>query len=108
NLVVTDPVGSGDAVVGWGFHAFGQLGSNTTIPWGNPYTTPSVVPLLAAHTIAAGLDFSLIVKSDNTLVASGGNSTYQLGMTPPASSKTFIGGNGLANIGSVAAGRTHG
>lgn len=80
---------SDGTVVGWGSYAFGQLGNNFSIQWGNGREAYNTSPVAVTTTgvlagkkvvaISAGYYHSLALCSDGTVVAWGRNDDGQLG-----------------------------
>ena len=121
NLItqLSDSIHPSGSMWAWGSNTSGQLGAGNTLPYAEPHEVLSVPPfppmLSSASSAAAGLDFSLVLKSDGTVLAAGQNTYGQLGRSlSVARSTTFypIGSSVPASpvpiFGSVSAGRWHG
>ncbi len=68
---------SGGNIWGWGYNAFGQLGTGST---GSSQATPiQITPLKGAREVAVGYYVTIIAKEDNTFWAVGDNTYSQLG-----------------------------
>jgi len=90
---------SDGTVMGWGMNVMGQTGSSNLVAV-NP-TPAQVTGLSGVKAIAAGVNFSLALKSDGTV--------WGWGLVPGTSASTTTPGvfSGLGNVVSIAAGSTH-
>ena len=106
-------------VLAWGSNTSGELGMNNLFSYAEPAeipATPSVHPFFDPNlkpNVAAGLDFSLVLRENGTVVAAGQNTYGQLGNAQSISrSTTFIPINmnlpAGGTIAALAAGRWHG
>ncbi len=103
-------VKSDGTVWAWGLNSFGQLGtaSNDTCSGAPCSATPIQVAGLSGGTaLAAGHDYSLVVKSDGTVWAWGFNSLGQLGTGATTNADTPAQVAGLTGVKEVAAGQDH-
>jgi len=100
---------SDGTVWAWGKNEYGQLGSN--VPIGTNSNVPvQVNGLSGVTTIAAGLDFSLALKSDGTVWSWGWSAYGQLGSNVPIGTNSNVPGqvNNLADVRAIAARYYHG
>lgn len=110
NLIThADPINhANDTVLAWGSNGSGQLGAGNTLPYAEPHLITGVTPLFNTVSTAAGVDFSLVLRGNGTVVAAGQNSYGVLGLSSNgARSTTFIPVGGLPPLVSIAAGRWH-
>jgi alpha-tubulin suppressor-like RCC1 family protein len=90
---------SDGTVLAWGSNASGQLGDGTAVSRSSPIQVNGLGPGSGVVAIAAGMDHSLALKSDGTVLAWGGNSSGQLGdgTTSPRPSPVQVSGLGPAS-----------
>lgn len=92
-------------VVAWGSNADGKLGIGTI---GGQFAAPQAVGGLTNVTaIAVGLDHSLALRGDGTVVAWGQNDVCQLGQNDTTTRSAATPVPGLANVTAIAAGGAH-
>ncbi len=97
----------------WGCNSYGQLGDNTTGT--NRQTAVQVVvdeptgmtPITEVTAIAAGMHYTVALKSDGTVWAWGWNDVGQLGNGTTTASNIPIQVIGLTEITAIAAGESH-
>ena len=95
---------SGGLAFAWGDNEFGQLGNGGTT---NALTPVQVSGLSGAIAVAAGMQHSLVVKSDGTVWDWGWNHYGQLGNGGTTDASTPVQVSGLSGIIAVAGGGQH-
>jgi alpha-tubulin suppressor-like RCC1 family protein len=88
----------------WGWNAYGQLGSGSTVDSSLPVR---IAILDDVRHVAAGMHYSLAVKGDGTVWAWGRNDYGQLGGYSSSQSDTPVHVRGLEDCVRVAAGGHH-
>ncbi len=96
---------SSGSVWAWGSRALGALGDNSTS--GQATTPQQVSGVSNAIAIAAGNQFSLVLKSDGTMMAWGSNGVGQLGDGTQTNRLTPIAVPNLSRIVAISTGHQH-
>jgi alpha-tubulin suppressor-like RCC1 family protein len=94
---------SGTSVKAWGANQAGQLGDNSRTNSNVPVST-LIPPLDEVTAVSAGLDHSLALLSDGTVIAWGANKYGQLGDGTTATSHVPVAVSGLSGVTAIAAG----
>jgi len=89
----------------WGRDNKGQLGDGTASATNT--TTPAQLLSSGGAAIAAGSEFTLIVKTDHTVYGTGENSDYQLGYTNNTDQSSLVQMSGVSTATAAAAGEKH-
>jgi alpha-tubulin suppressor-like RCC1 family protein len=97
---------SDDALWGWGYNGFGQLGNNNTNSQPNPFPVSHDNGFVVAGAIgvAAGTLHTVILRTDGRVFATGFNASGQLGDGTNTDRLRAVAVPSLANITAVAAG----
>jgi alpha-tubulin suppressor-like RCC1 family protein len=94
---------SDGTVLAWGSNASGQLGDGTTVSKSSPVQVNGLGSGSGVIAIAAGVDHSLALKADGTVLAWGGNSSGQLGDGTTTQRNSAVQVSGLGPSSSVIA-----
>ena len=96
---------SDGTVLTWGNNNSGQLGNGTTTDSPTPVTVSGLGAGSGVIAISAGSAFSVVLKSDGTVLTWGNNASGQLGNnSAPTDSATPVVVSGLGGVAAVAAG----
>jgi alpha-tubulin suppressor-like RCC1 family protein len=88
---------------GWGFNQNGALGAGNS----SNQPSPQIIPLADATGAGLGIDHSLFLRADGTLVVAGLNDFGQFGAASPSSSNFPIPVPGLTNVVQASGGGFH-
>ena len=93
-------------VVGWGSRLNGRLGNGQTT--GNYLSPTAITGISNAVAVAAGNDFSLVLKADGSVVGFGANGIGQLADGSITERTSPVAAVGLSGITAIEAGASHG
>lgn len=94
------------SVYAWGRNDYGQLAESTSVTQRTSPTAITGVSSVAA--VAAGTDFSLVLKQDGTIASWGRNHSGQLGDASTTNRSSPVTVSGISTATAIAAGGTHG